>query len=67
MQNQVDHTVDRIWSQIDHGKIIEKTLYDLCGAIYDQNMVAVKQCTVFIMDCDAQCNQKLRIVIIERT
>ena len=31
------------------------------------NRILVKQCTVFIMDCDVQCNEKLRVVIIERT
>ena len=31
------------------------------------NRILVKQFTVLIMDCDALCNQKLRIVIIERT
>ena len=30
------------------------------------NRILVKQCIVFIADCDAQCNQKMRIVIIER-
>ena len=31
------------------------------------NRILVKQCIVFIADCDAQCNQKLWIAIIERT
>ena len=30
------------------------------------NRILVKQCNMFIMNCDAQCNQKLRIVVIER-
>ena len=30
------------------------------------NRFLVKKCIVFIANCDAQCNQKLRIVIIER-
>ena len=30
------------------------------------NCILVKQCNVFIVNFDAQCNQKLRIVVIER-
>ena len=30
------------------------------------NRILVKQCNVFIVNFDAQCNQKLRIVVIER-
>ena len=30
------------------------------------NRILVKKCIVFIANCDAQCNQKLRIAIIER-
>ena len=30
------------------------------------NRILVKKCIVFIANCDAQCNQNLRIVIIER-
>ena len=30
------------------------------------NRILVKQCNVFIVSFDAQCNQKLRIVILER-
>ena len=30
------------------------------------NRILVKQCIVFIADCDAECNQKMRIVNIER-
>ena len=29
------------------------------------NRILVKQCIVFIADCDAQCNQKMRIVVID--
>ena len=29
------------------------------------NSILVEQCSVFIADCDAQCNQKVRIMIIE--
>ena len=29
------------------------------------NRFVVKQCIMLIADCDAQCNQKLRIVIID--
>ena len=29
------------------------------------NRFLVKQCSVFIVNFDAQCNQKLRIVVIE--
>ena len=30
------------------------------------NRILVKKCIVFIANCDAQCNQELQIVIIER-
>ena len=30
------------------------------------NRILVKQCSALIADCNAQCNQKLRIVAIER-
>ena len=30
------------------------------------NRILVKQCNVFIVNFDAQCNQKLRILVIER-
>ena len=36
---QADHTLNHIRFQIDHGKIIEKNLYDHYGTIYDQSMI----------------------------
>ena len=30
------------------------------------NRILVKQCNVFLVNVDALCNQKLRIVVIER-
>ena len=30
------------------------------------NRILVKQCNVFIVNFDAQCNQKLRILVIKR-